>query len=89
MSDDRVYVKLDKIENQLLEIDKTLVRNTVSLEHHIMRTEQNEKLITLLSKDLEPVKDHVASLRGVVKAISVASVILAIAVSIFKLVGAL
>lgn len=88
MSDDRIYVKLDKIESQLLEIDKTLVRNTVSLEHHILRTEQNEKLITLLNKDLAPVKEHVANLQGVVKAISIVSISMGIIASILKILGA-
>ena len=87
--DDRIFTKLDKIEAQLSEIDKTLVRNTVSLEHHLMRTEQNEKLIAILNEDLKPIKSHVANLQGVTKAITVVSVSLSIVATVLKIMGVL
>lgn len=52
MSDDRVYKKLEKIEEKIQEINITLVRNTDSLEYHIMRTD-------LIESDLKPIKNHV------------------------------
>lgn len=45
MDDDRVYSKLDKIEEHVAEIKTTLLRNTDSLEAHMARTLIIEKAL--------------------------------------------
>lgn len=84
---DRIHNKLDKIEEKLSQIDATLVRNTVSLEHHMLRTQQNEEMIALLHNDLKPIKTHVAHLQGVAKALTITSVLLGSIVALLKIIG--
>jgi hypothetical protein len=57
---DRYEEKLDKITEQISEINITLARNTVSLEEHIKRT-------NILENKLEPVEKHVVMVNGVIK----------------------
>jgi chromosome segregation ATPase len=64
MSNDRIYEKLDKIEERLNSIDITLERNTVSLEHHIRRTDLLQDSSQNLSAQLEPIKTHVTKVQG-------------------------
>ena len=49
MDDDRVYAKLDKIEEHVAEIKTTLLRNTDSLVAHMART-------AIIEKALFPIK---------------------------------
>lgn len=56
----QVIEKLDKLDERLDNVDKTLIRNTASLEEHIRRTE-------ILEAEMEPVKTHVAQVSGIVK----------------------
>ena len=51
---DRVLDKLDSIDIRLNDIDKTLVRNTVSLEDHMRRTELLEQSQTKLEDKIRP-----------------------------------
>jgi tetrahydromethanopterin S-methyltransferase subunit G len=57
---DKIEEKLDIIAERLGGIDKTLERNTVSLEYHILRTDK-------LETQLEPVKAHVQYVNGALK----------------------
>lgn len=65
--------KLDVITDKLHQIDKTLQRNTDSLEHHIRRTDALEKDVKLRSEqaanDLKPIKAHVTFVNNMLKAI--------------------
>lgn len=56
----RIADKLDKIDDRLNSIDKTLAAQHVSIEEHIRRT-------NLLENDLKPVKRHVTMVEGVLK----------------------
>jgi len=55
-----VITKLDKLDERIDSVDKTLIKNTSSLEEHMRRTE-------LLETDLAPIKTHVAQVSGVLK----------------------
>ena len=68
----RLENKLDTLGDKLSDIDKTLVRNTVSLEDHVRRT-------NLLEEKLAPVEKHVAMIQGVAKFIALLAALLAIA----------
>jgi hypothetical protein len=68
----RLENKLDTLSDKLVDIDKTLVRNTVSLEDHVRRT-------NLLEEKLAPVERHVAMIQGIVKFIALMGVLLGIA----------
>ena len=68
----RLENKLDTLGDKLADIDKTLTRNTVSLEDHVRRT-------NLLEEKLAPVEKHVAMIQGIVKFIALMGVLLGIA----------
>ena len=68
---DKIEEKLDKISEHLSDIDKTLVRNTSSLDEHIRRT-------NLLEEKMLPVEKHVTQVNGALKLIGVISLLLSI-----------
>lgn len=69
--------KIDFIVEKIHAIDKTLERNTASLELHMKRSD-------LLEQKLEPVEKHVAAVTGIVKAVSVFGVIVSTAAILYK-----
>lgn len=71
----RIFEKLENIDKRLSDIDKTLERNTVSLEYHVMRTNQNEELIKALRADLKPVEDHVKYMVGAGKLLGIVALV--------------
>jgi hypothetical protein len=82
----RIFEKLEKLDEKLNSIDKTLERNTVSLEYHVMRTNQNEELIKALKSDLLPVENHVKYMQGAFKLLGVLTVIVSLIVGFTKLI---
>jgi hypothetical protein len=82
--EERILDKLDKIDDRLNDMDKTLVRNTTSLEEHMKRSDALEKLINAQSDAMRPVEDHVRHMQGAGKLIVWASVVLGIVAAIFK-----
>jgi len=75
--------KLDKIQEDIVEIKETLARNTTSLELHIHRTEVAEETLKIISNtqnDLElKLISHINQVKGAGIAIGViGSVILAL-----------
>lgn len=79
---ERLEGKLDKQQEHIHEIDKTLVRNTASLEEHMKRTEMNEEAIELLREELKPVRTHVNHVEGGIKLIGLVSLILGVVAAI-------
>jgi archaellum component FlaC len=63
---DRILEKLDKIDDRLNDIDKTLVKNTESLEQHMMRTSLLETHVKALEKEVLPIAKHVTKVEFVV-----------------------
>lgn len=64
MSDSkRLEEKLDKMDDRLDSIDKTLAVNTVLLDEHIKRT-------NILEKEFKPVKNHVVFVNNLAKAVA-------------------
>lgn len=51
-----ILTKVDKLDTRQDEMDKTLVRNTVSLEEHMRRT-------NILEQQIVPIKAHVDFMR--------------------------
>ena len=66
---------LQSIDSRLLEIEKTLVRNTTSLEEHMRRTQ-------IVEEELKPIKTHVTVMNALAK---IVIAIITLAVSIKKL----
>ena len=56
---DRILDKLDKLDDKVNEIDKTLARNTDSLELHMKRTDLLEKHLEKQDERIKPLIQHV------------------------------
>lgn len=67
------------MDDKLDHVDKTLLRNTLSLEEHIRRTE-------IIEKEMEPVKEHVAQVSGGIKFIFIMASVAAVAQAIIMIV---
>lgn len=88
MSDfERIEAKLDKVIEAQAEQGLTLVRNTVSLEEHVKRTNLLEKEHHALRKEMEPLKKAHHMWAGAGKFLSVLAVVLALVAAVRKLLG--
>lgn len=74
---ERLEEKLDKIVEQIAEINVTMARNTASLDEHIRRT-------NMLEEKLEPVEKHVIMVNGAAKLLMGLLGLAATAVAIYK-----
>lgn len=81
------HEKLDRIEEKLGYIDKTLAINTEQLTIHVKRTDMAEENIAILRSELVPIKIHVSNVNLGVKMvmyiISAASMITAALWAVF------
>jgi hypothetical protein len=59
LNDELLVEKLDKLDDRLNSVDKTLVAQHVSLNEHIRRTALLEEQAELLRQELKPVQQHV------------------------------
>ena len=62
-----ILEKLDKIVDKQSEHGETLVRNTISLEEHIRRTNLLETDLKDTKEDVEDIKEHVDKIKFVMK----------------------
>lgn len=56
---DKLSSKLEKIDDRLVEIEKTLVEQHAVLKDHTRRSVANEKAVQILADELKPVLLHV------------------------------
>lgn len=56
---ERILDKLEKIDDKIADIDRTLVKNTESLQEHMRRTNLLEQHLNKQDQKLEPVFKHV------------------------------
>ena len=85
-----VINQLDKLDEKLDSVDKTLVKQEENLREHMRRTDLLEKqhndLHDNIHDELEPIKSHVQQVKGITKFIVTAvPIIIAIAGAIYKL----
>lgn len=77
---EQVDKKLDKIQEDIVEIKETLARNTASLEIHMQRTELAEQRIEQLAKEDNSLKEkinaHINQVKGAAIALSVIGTII-------------
>ena len=74
----KIHERLDRIEEKLANIDKTLAVNTASLQEHIKRT-------NLLEEALKPVEQHVARVDGALRFLGVISLVVGIIAALYKM----
>jgi chromosome segregation ATPase len=80
---DSVLAKIDKLDERLDSIDKTLIKQEASLDKHIFRTEVAEKQLDILSSQIVPISKHVNQMSGALKLLGVMSLVMGIA-ALFK-----
>lgn len=85
MSDERIYEILDKISEDISELKVTSAKQEENIKEHIRRTELAEENLHMLRQEIEPLKQHVVLVNGVLKGIGVVSVIIGSTVGIFQI----
>lgn len=83
----QIIKKLDKIDDRLGSIDKTLVKQEGNLELHMMRTTMSEKRLEVMEEALKPVTKHVTQLTGVLKFVGAISLCVGTIAGIMKILG--
>ena len=66
----RIEAKVDKLDENMTTMDKTLVKQEANLAEHMRRTELLEIQHAQIESELEPVKNHVNQIKGVLKLLS-------------------
>jgi uncharacterized membrane-anchored protein YhcB (DUF1043 family) len=75
---EKIYEKLDKLDNRLYKIDTHLAVYNQQLAEHIRRTE-------LLEKEVEPIKAHVIVVSSLAKILAGISLVIGIIMGLLKL----
>jgi len=81
---DKLEEKIDKIQDNVHSIDKTLVVNTESLQQHMKRSDALEDYVKAVETKLEPVLKRNTYIDGVMLFLGYAGSIAAFVYSIFS-----
>lgn len=76
MNNERIYEVLDKISEDISELKITTAKQEENLKEHIRRTELAEENLQMLRQEIEPLKQHVIAINGVLKIIGLISVVI-------------
>ena len=76
---DRIFNKIDKIDERLSNIDTTLAKQSTSLDEHIRRT-------NILEEEIRPIKKHIYLVEAVFKIIGVTSLLVSIFVGLSRFI---
>lgn len=93
-----ILKRLDRIDEKLDSIDKTLIKQEENLKLHMYRTELAESNLKLLKQHIdnetnkiteriEPIQAHVIQIQGIIKLISILAMIVSIVASVWRLFG--
>ena len=87
MDNQRLYTTLDKIQEDILDLKVTSAKQEENLKEHIRRTEIAEENISILRKEVEPIKQHVSTMNGVLRVIGFASVVVGTIAGLFQIIN--
>lgn len=79
--------KLDKLDERLDSVDKTLIKQEANLAEHIRRTELAELSIQDLRDTVEPIKTKMNMAEGAIKLLGLISLGVSIAVGAAQMLG--
>jgi hypothetical protein len=93
---ERLELKIDKIDERLDSIDKTLIKQEENLKLHMYRTELAENNLKLLKQHIDnetakitdriqPIQVHVVQVQGIIKLIGILATVIAIVAGIWRL----
>jgi len=86
MNNDRLFEVLDKISEDVSDLKVTVAKQEENIKEHIRRTELAEENLDLIRKEMQPLKEHVIAINGVLKSIGIISIIIGSGVSFFQLI---
>lgn len=79
----RLEYKIDKIVDVQVKQEVNLGKLTISVEEHVKRSNLQEENMSILRQEVEPIKQHVAMVTGVLKFLGILSMIAAIVEAYF------
>lgn len=88
MSDEwlsKIFDKVEKMEERIDNIDKTLIEQHVTLQEHMRRSLANEEAVELLSSRIQPIEQHVYRIEGILKFFGGISVLVATTAGLIKI----
>ena len=85
MNNERLYEILDKIGEDISELKVTAAKQEENIKEHIRRTEIAEENLSILRNEIQPLKEHVIAINGVLKVIGILSIIIGSAAGFFQL----
>ena len=85
MDYERLYEILDKIGEDVSELKITSAKQEENIKEHMRRTELAEENLKMLRTEIEPLKQHVIAINGVLKIIGVISVVTGSAAGFFQI----
>ena len=85
MNNERIYELLDKISDDISELKITAAKQEENIKEHIRRTELAEENLEIIRKEIQPLKEHVIAINGVLRIIGVISIIIGSAAGFFEI----
>jgi hypothetical protein len=85
MNNERLFEILDKISDDISELKITVAKQEENIKEHIRRTELAEENLQFLRQEIQPLKEHVVTINGVLKIIGTISIIIGSAAGFFQL----
>ena len=85
MNEERIYEVLDKISEDISDLKVTTAKQEENIKEHIRRTEIAEENLEMIRDEIQPLKEHVIAINGVLKVIGIISVIIGSAAGFFQL----
>lgn len=86
---ERIYQALERIESDITDLKITSAKQEENIKEHIRRTELAEENLSVLRQEIEPLKQHVIAINGVLKVIGIISVIVGSAAGFFQITDAI
>lgn len=84
---DKIETKVDGVQDHTRQIDVTLAKQAVDLEHHIRRTDLLEQQVGTVAASIKPVQEHVAKLKGAWFLVTATGTGVGVVLGVMKLLG--
>jgi len=86
MNYDRIFEKLEQLDQKVGNIETTIAKQEVQLENHIYRTELAEENIALLRDQIKPLETSNIQLHGIIKFFSAIGFLITMICTIVKII---
>lgn len=86
MNEERIFQSLDKISGDISDLKVVVGKQEENIKEHMRRTEIAEENLALIREEIEPLKNHVVVINGVLKITGIIAIIIGAAASVFKII---